>query len=210
MIFLNCNITKVENITKALCATAKSRRATCLPLNIKEKTMKQKEALNYISKKISEGVSKASLYEELISKVRYKKWLLSYLAEFPDYERQKKLKPLNYTLFYLLLIMFCVHIYITYLTVSLFSFKDAIGYIMFNWYFFLAPIILIFILKDIFKFREYSYRVLSFPIGMSIFVYMDSMNHFLIRAALVIPWIIALCLSIVNAVSFSKKLNILL
>ena len=64
--------------------------------------MNQKEALKIISQKLEKGQSKQEIFNELISKVKFKSDLIKYIAMVPNYEDRIKYKNLNLVLFLIL------------------------------------------------------------------------------------------------------------
>jgi hypothetical protein len=160
-----------------------------------EDEMERKEALEYISSKINEGQSKQQIYQDLLPKIRYKTDLISYFSEIPDPNARNRNKKLNtfflFLLFGIIIFQLIISIRIARATTSTLIPWYALG----GFSYFLAPIFLIFFLKNIWNFARSGYRWLFLIALINLGFLARDIDHAFIWL-LMVPWIAAMGLSV--------------
>jgi hypothetical protein len=159
--------------------------------------MNRKEALNYITTKIKEGQPKNILYKELLPKVPYKSDLLSYLAEIPDLEAMKQVKTLNVALLAALTILIILH---SIEAVLIFQNSESIHIpwlVLGGWFYFILPIVLLFVVFQISKFRRSGYATFFLYAILIVGQITRDRGSLITWGYLYIPWIVSIVLTVV-------------
>lgn len=157
--------------------------------------MERKEALEYITVKLNEGIPKHTIYKELLTKVPYKDDLLSYISEVPDAETSSALKMQNRILIGIMVFLFILNtlniigILITVKT------EHLPWLILGGWLYILVPIFLVFIIKDIKDYRRNGYRQVIIITFLVIGLHLMGNSPFLEWLVIVGPWLPAAILA---------------
>lgn len=133
--------------------------------------MNQKEALKIISQKLEKGQSKQEIFNELISKVKFKSDLIKYIAMVPNYEDRIKYKNLNLVLF-LILCFFTISKFV--IAVFMLSQVSLIALPLA----FLVPIITIWFAISVWNFRGNMYRPLGLIAIASVLKKLSNIDQF--------------------------------
>ena len=157
--------------------------------------MERKESLEYITRKLNEGIPRYIIYKELLAKVPYKDDLLSYISEVPDVDTRSALKTLNRILIGITVFLFILNtlniigILITVKT------EHIPWFIMGGWFYILVPLLLVFIIKEIKDYRRNGYRQLIIITLLVIGVHLMGNSPFLEWLVIVGPWLPAAILA---------------
>lgn len=120
--------------------------------------MERKQALKYISKKIAAGQSKATIYKDLLPKIRYKSDLLSYISEMPDLEVVNRIKKTNVALLSvlgILLLVYCLDAIIIFQKAE----KVHIPWLVLGgWFYLIMPLIMLYLMREVWTYRRLGYR----------------------------------------------------
>jgi len=158
--------------------------------------MERKEALQYITAKLNEGIPKHVIYDELLSKVRYKEDLLSYISEVPDNDVRAALRTQNQILLGLLVFLLVLNALNVVGIVMKARTEHMPWLILGGWISLLAPLFLVFIIKDIKNYRRNGYRFVFLLTMMMIGTHLMGNSSPLDWLIIVVPWFPAVILAL--------------
>jgi hypothetical protein len=124
--------------------------------------MNKKEALKTIETNLRDGQSKKDVFNELSSQIANTSDLKNYLAMIPDQESRNKYYKLNSLLMGSIALYILWKICFAFLTIKYLNSKSIPSLILFDWIFFILPIIIFTYGCFIWKFRGPVYNLLCF------------------------------------------------
>jgi len=159
--------------------------------------VERKEALDYITAKLDEGIPKHIIYRDLLSKFTSKDELLAYVSEVPDVRIRTELQTKNNILITILCLVLIINTLYVAAYVVMGTKAQIIPWLLLGgWAYILVPFFLLCIISEIRKFRRNGYRYV-FILTVSV-IGMHAMAHSLLLDWLLVvgPWLPAAFLSI--------------
>jgi hypothetical protein len=129
--------------------------------------MERKEALQYITAKLNEGIPKQVIYRELLSKIASKEDLLSYISEVPDAETRSRVISQNRILVGLLVFLLVINALYAVVIVIKAKAENIPWLILGGWAYILVPFFLMLVIKELKEYRRNGYRfIILLTIGV--------------------------------------------